>query len=82
MVLKLCGWVRGVRLVAIKNDCVTKRYAGPKREEAPGYWRRLHNGECQEQICGDDMGRVCGTGGQERKADRVLVMVVPQGRHH
>jgi hypothetical protein len=29
---------------------VLKCYAGPKREETPGYWRKLHNEGCQGQI--------------------------------
>jgi len=38
---------KGLISLCCKKERVMKCYAGPKRVETPGYWRKLHSEGCQ-----------------------------------
>jgi hypothetical protein len=61
---------------------VLTRIFGPKRDEAKGQWRKLHNEELQNLYSFQniiEVGGACGTHGREKKVYKVLVRK-PEGK--
>ena len=62
---------------------VLRRIFGPKRDEVPGEWRKLHNEKLNDLYCSpnsvsdkikkNEMGGACGANGEGRGVYRVLV---------
>jgi hypothetical protein len=78
--------LREERRVRVFGKRVLRRILGPKRDEAPGEWRKLHNEELHDLYPSpsiiseeDEMGGACSTTRVKRNAYKLLVGK-PEGR--
>jgi hypothetical protein len=59
------------RLRVFENRLL-RRIFGPKRDEVTGEWRKLHNGEQNNQVEEDETGKSCRMNGGEQERVQVI----------